>query len=43
MRLEDEVGLPGNPDPVGDEVVGKNGWIQLVVGLISLSLVDVGQ
>ena len=43
MRLEDEVGLAGNPDAVGDEVVRKDGWIQLVVGLVSLSLVDVGQ
>jgi hypothetical protein len=42
MRLEDEVGLAGNPDAIGNEMVRKDGRIQLVVGLVSLSLVDVG-
>jgi hypothetical protein len=43
MRLEDEISLAVNPDAVGNEMVRKNGWIQLVVRLVSLSLVDVGQ
>ncbi len=43
MRLEDEVGLAGNPDAIGNEMVRKDGRIQLVVGLVSLALVDVGQ
>ncbi len=43
MRLEDEVGLAGDPNAIRDEMVRKDGGIQLVVGLVRLSLVDVGQ
>ena len=43
VGLEDEVGLARDPYAIGDEMVGEDGRILLIVGLIRLSLVDLGQ
>jgi hypothetical protein len=43
VRLKDEIRLPRDPDTIGNEMVRKDGGIQLVIGLVSLSLVDLRQ
>jgi hypothetical protein len=43
VGLEDEICLPGDPDTIGNEMVRKDGRIQLIIGLVSLPLVDMGQ
>ena len=43
VGLEDEVSLPRDPNTVGYEVMGEDGGIRLVVGLIPLALVNLRQ
>ena len=43
VGLEDEVGLSRDPNTIGYEVMGEDGRILLVIGLIPLALVNLRQ
>jgi hypothetical protein len=43
VGLKDKIGLPRDPNTVGYEVMGEDGRVLLIVGLIPLALVNLRQ